>query len=100
MYRIFLVGVAGFAGTLARYWLSGWADERLGMTFPIGTLVVNLVGCLAVGFLFMLQRRGFSSIRSFEPPFSWVFSAALRRFHRSVSRRSRCCATVKCFWLH
>lgn len=59
MYRIFLIGVAGLAGTLARYWLSGWADERWGMTFPIGTLIVNLSGCLAMGFLFQATAERF-----------------------------------------
>src|SRR2546426_1499392 len=52
MYRIVLIGGAGLLGTLARYWLSGWADARWGPTFPIGTLIVNLAGCLAIGFLF------------------------------------------------
>ena len=52
MYKILLIGVAGLMGTLSRYWLSGWADQRWGATFPIGTLGVNLIGCLAVGFLF------------------------------------------------
>ena len=52
MYRILLIGVAGLVGTLARYWLSGWADQRWGASFPIGTLAVNLIGCLAIGFLF------------------------------------------------
>jgi CrcB protein len=57
MYRIFLVGAAGFLGTLARYWLSGWADQRWGATFPVGTLLVNLMGCLAVGFLFHVTEE-------------------------------------------
>ncbi len=52
MNRILFIGVAGLLGTLGRYWLSGWADERWGATFPIGTLIVNLVGCLLIGFLF------------------------------------------------
>src|SRR3954471_13672208 len=52
MYRILLIGFAGFAGTLARYWLAGWADSRGASIFPIGTVMVNLVGCLAIGFLF------------------------------------------------
>jgi CrcB protein len=59
MYRIFLIGMAGLAGTLARYWLSGWADVRWGITFPIGTLIVNLVGCLAMGFLFHATAERF-----------------------------------------
>jgi len=52
MYKIVLIGVAGLMGTLARYWLSGWADERWGSAFPTGTLIVNLIGCLSIGFLF------------------------------------------------
>ena len=39
-------------GTLSRYLLSGWFDSKLGQVFPIGTLVVNLSGCLLAGFLF------------------------------------------------
>jgi len=52
MYRIVLIGIAGMAGTLARYWLSGWADERWSGSFPAGTLLVNLLGCFLIGFLF------------------------------------------------
>src|SRR6266850_6552848 len=52
MYKVLFIGIAGLLGTLARYWLSGWADVRWGATFPVGTLVVNLTGCLLVGFLF------------------------------------------------
>ena len=52
MYKILLIGIAGLLGTLARYYLSGWADEWWGGTFPIGTMIVNALGCLAIGFLF------------------------------------------------
>ena len=50
--RIFSIGLAGFAGTLLRYWLSGVVAKRYGETFPYGTLAVNLVGCFVIGFLF------------------------------------------------
>jgi fluoride exporter len=52
MYKIFLIAIAGSVGTLARYWLSGWADQRWSGTFPIGTVIVNALGCLTIGFLF------------------------------------------------
>lgn len=52
MSRLLLVGLGGFAGTLLRYWLSGVIARRYGETFPLGTLVVNALGCFAVGFLF------------------------------------------------
>jgi fluoride exporter len=50
--RILSIGLAGFAGTLLRYWLSGVVAKRYGETFPYGTLAVNLVGCFVIGFLF------------------------------------------------
>ena len=57
MNRIVLIGIAGLMGTLGRYWLSGLADERLGGRFPVGTVLVNLIGCFAVGFLFHLTAE-------------------------------------------
>src|SRR5215216_4177626 len=52
--RLFSIGFAGFVGTLLRYWLSGFIARRYGETFPYGTLIVNLVGCFVIGFLFYL----------------------------------------------
>ncbi|HWW75396.1 MAG TPA: fluoride efflux transporter CrcB [Pyrinomonadaceae bacterium] len=59
MLRITLVGLAGLAGTLCRYWLSGAVVRRYGEEFPWGTLAVNVAGCFAVGLLYqLLQERG------------------------------------------
>jgi CrcB protein len=44
------VTVGGAAGALARYWLSGWVTEAFVSFFPLGTLVVNVVGSLLLGF--------------------------------------------------
>lgn len=45
-----VIGAGGFAGALLRYGLSGAIHRELPLaTFPFGTLVVNLVGCLAIG---------------------------------------------------
>ena len=57
MGRLFLIGLAGFAGTLSRYWLSGVIARRYGETFPFGTLVVNLVGCFLIGLLFYVMQE-------------------------------------------
>jgi CrcB protein len=57
MYKIIAIGIAGLAGTLARYWLSGVLDQWWGGTFPFGTLIVNLVGCLAIGVLFHSMEK-------------------------------------------
>jgi CrcB protein len=55
MQRLILIGFAGFAGTLMRYWLSEWTARRFGETFPTGTLVVNLIGCFLAGLLFYVM---------------------------------------------
>lgn len=58
MSRLLLIGLAGFVGTVGRYWLSGVVARRYGETFPVGTLVVNLIGCFLVGlFFYMMQER-------------------------------------------
>ena len=44
------VTVGGAAGALARYWLSGWVTTASGGFFPLGTLVVNVLGSLLLGF--------------------------------------------------
>jgi fluoride exporter len=55
MQRWILIGLAGFVGTLLRYGLSGWIARRFGETFPLGTLIVNLIGCFLAGLLFYLM---------------------------------------------
>ena len=57
MLRILLVGLAGLAGTLCRYWLSGAVSRRYGEAFPAGTLAVNLLGCFAAGLLFHIMQE-------------------------------------------
>lgn len=52
LQRLLLIGMAGFAGTLCRYGLSGLVARRVGETFPAGTLLVNVIGCFLAGFLF------------------------------------------------
>ena len=49
--KTFLIALFGAAGTLARYGLQGLVQTRMGTTFPYGTLVINLTGCLLLGFI-------------------------------------------------
>lgn len=54
-----LVGIGGFFGAIARYVVDTWVAERAGVTFPFGTLVVNLSGSFVLGVLFALAlERG------------------------------------------
>jgi len=54
-----LVGVGGAVGSILRYWAGGLAQQAAGGAgaFPIGTLLVNVVGCMAIGALAQLGER-------------------------------------------
>jgi CrcB protein len=52
MKGLLLVALGGAAGSIARYLLSGWAlHHTVEWRFPLGTFLVNVIGCLAVGVL-------------------------------------------------
>ena len=46
-----VVGVGGALGAMARYWTTEWVRGLAGDAFPLGTLVVNVAGSFALGFL-------------------------------------------------
>jgi CrcB protein len=48
------IAVGGAFGATLRYFLSGVAYNQFGETFPIGTLLVNVIGCFLIGFLAQL----------------------------------------------
>lgn len=54
MTNVLYIAAGGAAGALARYWTAGGIQTLLGGAFPYGTLVVNVSGCLAMGFLYTL----------------------------------------------
>lgn len=60
MDKAIYVGIGGFIGSVLRYWVSGIAQQLANNpAFPVGTLAVNLVGCLVIGFLSQLaDARG------------------------------------------
>jgi fluoride exporter len=49
------ITLGGIVGTLARYFLQGWVQQRSGLaTFPVGTLVINLAGSFSLGLVIRL----------------------------------------------
>lgn len=45
------VAIGGMLGTVARFWLNAVIQVRAGTLFPLGILVVNILGCFALGFI-------------------------------------------------
>jgi fluoride exporter len=44
------IAVGSALGGVTRYWLSGFVAERIGETFPWGTIIVNVTGSFVIGF--------------------------------------------------
>lgn len=59
MAKWFNLIAGGIIGTVARYLLSGFVYQISGANFPYGTLAVNLIGCLLIGFLAVLSEERF-----------------------------------------
>jgi CrcB protein len=53
-------GFGGFIGAILRYVIAGWVQRwTKSVTFPHGTLAVNLIGCFIIGSLSqLLESRG------------------------------------------
>lgn len=50
--QLFLVGVGGFVGSSLRFAVSSWTQKLFTYSqFPVGTLTVNVLGCLCIGFI-------------------------------------------------
>lgn len=52
MTLLLMIGLAGAIGTLARFGIGGWVQERAGTGFPWGTLLINITGSVILGFTF------------------------------------------------
>lgn len=57
MYSFLLVGAGGALGAMARYGFSGFAGRLWPMTFPLGTLLINVIGSVAMGLFVGLIAR-------------------------------------------
>ena len=58
------ISLGAIAGALSRYYLTVWFTQRFGTSFPYGTFVINLTGCLGMGFFSTLALERIVAISS------------------------------------
>lgn len=59
MWSAFLIFIGGGLGAVGRHGVNVWTLRQFGPGFPVGTMVVNIVGSLAMGlFIGWLVKRG------------------------------------------
>ena len=54
MNKYWMVGIGGFLGSVARFWVGGYISNRMGTRFPYGTFAINITGCFLIGFVMTL----------------------------------------------
>jgi CrcB protein len=54
MTKYWMVGLGGFLGSIARFWLGSFITYRMGARFPYGTFVVNITGSFVIGLIVTL----------------------------------------------
>lgn len=56
------IALGGALGALSRYGLSYWINNRVESIFPLGTFLVNMLGCFFMGLIYSLtlQKANFS----------------------------------------
>jgi CrcB protein len=66
MEKLLMIAVGGGMGSVLRFLLAGWVQgprTPTSITFPLGTLIVNAVGSLAIGALAAMFITGPHAIR-------------------------------------
>ena len=63
MTKYLLIGLGAFLGANARYIIQTWTAARWGSSFPLGTLLINVIGSFVLGFFMTVatQRAAIST---------------------------------------
>jgi CrcB protein len=87
-----MVGFGGFLGAIARFWLGGFIDQKMGTRFAYGTFVINISGSFLIGFIVTVLTEqthlnpnwryllpiGFIGAYTTFSTFEWEILAAIR----------------------
>lgn len=74
MTKYWMVGIGGFIGSVARFWLGGYISNRMGTRFPYGTFVINISGSFLIGLIVTLlaEREHWSANWRYLIPIGFI----------------------------
>ena len=56
-YKLIIIALGGAIGSVARYLMVKFVDNKLNSIFPYGTWAVNVIGSFLLGLVYMLALR-------------------------------------------
>ena len=66
MLKVIYVGFGGFIGSILRYLIYILANNIFGYSYPIATLVVNVMGCFFIGLVYQALNVYFVTSENFQ----------------------------------
>ncbi|OQP60178.1 hypothetical protein A3860_34420 [Niastella vici] len=57
MKPLLIIGLGGGIGSVCRYLVQVYVTKYMSVTFPMGTFIVNIIGCFVIGLLYGLSNR-------------------------------------------
>lgn len=64
--KILIIGLGGFLGAILRYLSSKYTNLLLSSSLPYGTLLVNVIGSFALGYLYTLSVEKLAITENFR----------------------------------
>lgn len=58
MRIVLVIALGGALGSVARYGMQTFFFKTFPLVFPLGTFLVNLLGCLLIGMFYALAEKG------------------------------------------
>ena len=80
MQNLVFIAVGGALGAMARYAVSNGIHAVFGRAFPYGTLTVNVLGCLIMGFLYIVFFERLSNMLALRATLMIGFLGAFTTF--------------------
>ncbi|MEO9275785.1 fluoride efflux transporter CrcB [Marinomonas sp. 5E14-1] len=76
----FMIALGGALGALSRFGVTKWVNHSWQYSFPIATMLINVLGCILMGVAFVVVTEKMSSLEPYRPLVMVGFLGAFTTF--------------------